>query len=79
MKFQIEKNIEIPPKCMIRERSAIKFGFWKKIALQMEAGDSVLCKTHSQSEALKHSVQGIGRASITRRVVGGIRVWRLAK
>lgn len=72
MDFQIERNIPIPPR-MYGSKST-KYAF----ALQMEVGDSVLVQTRPIASAISNRLKISGYKFATRKVEGGIRVWRTA-
>ena len=82
--FEIENNVEMPKKCA-NNGSAAKYPF-----REMEVGDSFFVPAESAESA--HRVQinissssvqmskreGAGKKFATRKVEGGVRVWRTA-
>lgn len=72
MDFQIERNIPIPPRTY--GSNSVKYAF----ALQMEVGDSVLVETRRIASAVSNRLKLSGYKFVTRKVEGGIRVWRTA-
>lgn len=69
MKYKIEKNIPIS----IHGKS----GVWSRLATEMEIGDSILLETRSQAMGLRTSLKRFGYKATTRKVEGGLRVWKL--
>ena len=71
MDYKIERNIPIPPR---RYGKNDKYLF----LLQMEIGDSVLAETRQLATAMSGRLKGAGYKFATRKVEGGVRVWRTA-
>tara|TARA_R100001198_G_scaffold60418_1_gene35017 strand:- start:4393 stop:4638 length:246 start_codon:yes stop_codon:yes gene_type:complete len=70
MELQIEKNIPLPP---VNRGRQSKYDF----VLQMQQGDSVLAPTQHVASALVARLRTVGYKAATRKVEGGIRVWRI--
>jgi len=71
VKVTIEKNVPLP---------ATRYGkgYWRKVALVMEVGDSVLMPRRGAGNQtpLANALRRIGAGHTTRQEDGGIRVWR---
>lgn len=72
--MKIEKNIPIPSK------NHGYYGKWKKVAVRMKKGDSVVCKIRNDANALVLAMNKLyGKKSTKTRTEEGafIRVWRI--
>lgn len=73
MELKIEKGVPLPPKASARPRNAIYY--------RMEVGDSVLVpnRVHDRvASTVSYVAKTTGFKFATRKVEGGIRVWRTA-
>ena len=69
MELRIEKNIPLPPK----QKRQSKYDF----VIHMEQGDSVFAPTPHIASAIVAKLRTVGYKGATRKVEGGIRVWRI--
>ena len=72
--MKIDHNVPIPPKRGLKSQ-------WTAIAVKMQPGDSVLCKTRVQAGCLANALNSLYPGNVScatnRAVDGGFRVWRL--
>lgn len=71
MNYKIEKNIPISA------HGHNGSGHLTNLVRKMEVGDSVLVKDRKKANSLTLTLQRLGYKSVTRKVDGGIRVWKM--
>lgn len=71
MNYKIEKNIPIS--------AHGKSGRWSILTSEMEIGDSILVETRKKATSICICLKRSGYKPVTRKVNGGIRVWKLEK
>ena len=72
MAWKIEKKVPIPSKNQTREDGPVK-----KCFKAMAVGDSVLVKDTREAAQFYYAAKQLNGHIISRRVTGGIRVWRV--
>lgn len=69
MKYKIEKNIPVS--------THGKSGRWSILTSEMEIGDSILVETRKKATSICIALKRSGYKPVTRKVDGGVRVWKL--